>query len=222
MEDGIENFARELQKEIGYGLPGIDAQKLMAPEFKIDERFLEESSISARPGAVLILFYPDEDGIRFPLIQRPTYNGAHSGQIALPGGKREPEDENLTATALRETEEEIGVDRNSIRIIGALTPLFIPASNFKILPVAGYTAFKPDFVPDAFEVQSVITANVRELLDTPEPLKRMIRISSGLKINAPYYRVLDHMVWGATAMILSELLWLLKGRGAESTPPFQP
>lgn len=222
MEDGIENFARELQKRIDHGLPGIDAQRLMAPEFGIDKRFLKEVALNARPGAVLILFYPDDDGIRFPLIQRPTYNGAHSGQIGLPGGKKDPDDDNLTATALRETEEEIGVNRNQIRIIGALTPLFIPASNFNILPVAGYLPFKPEFVPDAFEVQSVITAHVGELLETPEPLRKMIRISSGMEIRAPYYSILGHVVWGATAMILSELLCLLKKRDAETAPPPQP
>lgn len=209
MNGMIVEFASELQKRIIKGLPGIPAQKQMAPRTDIDARFVEAASVNARQGAVLILFYPDDGEIWFPLIQRPTYQGAHSGQIALPGGKMDPGDHDLVETALRETEEEIGVDRNIIKTIGTLTPLFIPASNFKILPVVGYVPLKPVFVPDAFEVKSIIHAKLHDLRDAP-PLIKTISLASGIKVEAPYYNVMDHVVWGATAMILSEMFYLLK------------
>ena len=164
----------------------------------------------AKLGGVLILLYPQNGHIYLPLMLRPTYKGIHSGQVSFPGGKMEQQDTDLVSTALREAEEEIGISRERIRIIGNLSELYVFASNFKVLPVVGFIEEKPVFHPDRKEVEQVIETNLAMLLD-PSNIKRTdIQIASGFKINAPYYDVDGHVVWGATAVMLSEFVEIVK------------
>ena len=206
----LSEFVIQLKSGIQNGLPGIKAQKLMAPIIDLDERFMQHLAAKARPGAVLILFYGDHRQICFPLIQRPVYNGTHSGQISLPGGKMDPGDPDLIFTALRETEEEIGVPAKQIEVIAELTPLYIPVSNFLIHPVVGVMHQEPVFQKDPYEVHQIIISNTEELLSGNNIRNVLVAASSGKQIEAPCFDIQGHIVWGATAMILSELVQLLK------------
>ncbi|WP_235009895.1 NUDIX hydrolase [Algoriphagus boritolerans] len=165
-----------------------------------------------RKSGVLILFYPDERGAFFPLIKRPEYVGFHSGQVAFPGGKMELSDADIIQTALREAEEEVGVDRDQVRVLGRLSDLYIPTSNFLVSPVVGFLEKRPEFIPEANEVSRIIPTAV-PLLFNPEIKKRkMLTIGKSMNLDAPYFEIDGEIVWGATAMILSELIQILYPR----------
>ena len=199
----IERLAIRLQKP----LPGQDAHDKMASESRLKLK-MPSTNERTRESAVLILFYPSENQIFIPLILRPQYDGVHGGQMAFPGGRVEKEDENLIRTAMREAQEEIGVRLTDIEVIGQLTKLFIPPSNFNVQPVIGYMNHKPDFYPDAREVDKVIEITLEEILN-PEIIGRKILNIRGLEIDAPFYQIQEHTVWGATAMMISELLTII-------------
>jgi 8-oxo-dGTP pyrophosphatase MutT (NUDIX family) len=163
-----------------------------------------------KPSGVLILLYEVNGIIKFPLIQRPKYKGAHSGQVSFPGGKKEETDRDYMETALREAEEEIGVDPANVDIIGYLSELYIWASNFTVQPVLGFASGKPEFEADVSEVDEIIEAELNDILDKGKIKKREIKTSLGLKIDAPYFDIQGKVVWGATAMMLSELADLIR------------
>ncbi len=154
----------------------------------------------------MVLLYPHKNDIYLPLMKRPIYEGAHSGQISFPGGKFERTDADLTETALRETEEEIGVDRSRVEVVGVLSELFIIASNFKVIPTVGFVNEKPDFIPDPHEVAGVLNVSLAHLNDPQNQGMEQMRFRNNIVINSPYYNVQGNVVWGATAMMLSELL----------------
>jgi 8-oxo-dGTP pyrophosphatase MutT (NUDIX family) len=183
-------------------LPGEKAQLKMAPAF----RGTVSAAEHAVPAAVLVLFYPSGQETCLAFIKRNAYDGPHSAQVSFPGGAREPQDRNLEETALRETREELGI-REKIEILGALTPLHIPVSNYLVHPFVGWMEQTPVFQPDPAEVQYVIEATLTGLLD---PLQRgsAREIRQGVSMEVPYYRVGKEKIWGATAMMLSEVLQL--------------
>jgi 8-oxo-dGTP pyrophosphatase MutT (NUDIX family) len=158
----------------------------------------------------LILFYPEGDSAFFPLIKRPEYPGIHSGQVAFPGGKMEPQDINIAETALREASEEVGIDRSKVKILGQLTDLFIPTSNFLVSPVLGFTAERPDLIPEEREVSRIITTELITLTDPTVRRKKILEFGPTIKLDTPYFQIDGEVVWGATAMILSELIQLLR------------
>ncbi|HEX3006813.1 MAG TPA: CoA pyrophosphatase [Bacteroidales bacterium] len=186
-------------------LPGKDAQYDMAPSYRIK---LEEGNEKLLAG-VTILLYERNNEFYFPLIVRPEYEGAHGGQISLPGGKMDPGDRNLVVTALRECEEEIGIEASKIIVLGNLTELFIPVSSFEVHPLIGYFEGIPQFIPQASEVVSIIEVPLELLLneDTKE-FKRVI-FNSNEEI-VPFFKIGNKMVWGATAMILNEFIQVWK------------
>jgi 8-oxo-dGTP pyrophosphatase MutT (NUDIX family) len=199
----LEVFKAQLNEELNKGLPGFDAQKIMSPSIR--EHALKTSDPSiARDSSVLLLFYPKNGQLYLPFIKRTSGNTSHSGQISLPGGKYEESDTNRTVTAIRETNEELGVDCKKIKILGFLTELYIPVSNFMVLPVLGYCQQRPEFKMNPFEVEEVIEVPVQELL-AKNNISEFSFNTNKLKINAPYFDANGHKVWGATAMILSEL-----------------
>jgi 8-oxo-dGTP pyrophosphatase MutT (NUDIX family) len=200
----IEKLSLRLQKS----LPGQEAHKKMASESRLKLK-MPSPSERTRESAVLILFYPSKNQIFIPLILRPQYDGVHGGQMAFPGGRAEKEDENLTRTAMREAQEEIGVRLTDVKVIGQLTKLYIPPSNFFVQPVIGYMNHKPDFYPDAREVDKVIEVELAEIIN-PEIIGRKILNVRGVEINAPFYQIQEHTVWGATAMMISELLTVIQ------------
>lgn len=198
-------FIEQLKIRFQQPLPGEDAQFLMSPFGRQRIQQIDPEKYNPRKSAVLILLFPEQDSIRTILIQRPVYTGVHSGQVAFPGGKFEETDTDLQQTALRETFEEVGVPANTVEIIGKLTDLYINPSNFLVSPYIGFVSELPDFIMDAYEVQKIITVDLFSLNDIRIQSEKTITHSSGYKIKTPYYEIESLTVWGATAMIISEL-----------------
>jgi len=205
----FEFFIESIKAKINKPLPGEDAQFKMAPVTRANMMRQKVDLEEARKAAVLILLYPDTS-IMTVLIQRQDYDGIHSNQISFPGGQYEETDESLQHTAVRETCEEIGVRQEDIKIIGNLTKLYIPPSNFYVLPVIGYINNRPAFKPDIQEVKKVITVPIDQLSNDDMLQERSIQTSYQKRIDVPCFMLDGHIVWGATAMIISELIALLK------------
>ena len=156
--------------------------------------------------AVLILLYPVKGELHVVFMKRNEYDGPHSGQVSFPGGAWEAQDLSLEHTAIRETREEMGIEED-LEILGALTPLHIPVSNFLVFPFIAWLELTPVFSPDRSEVQYVIEVPLKDLLD-PAARESETLVHHGKTIEAPYYRVGKEKIWGATAMMLSEFLEL--------------
>jgi 8-oxo-dGTP pyrophosphatase MutT (NUDIX family) len=191
-------------------LPGTEAQFKMASSLRFPADFINQQKPKARKGSVLILLYPVDDIIHTVLTLRTSYKGVHSGQVSFPGGKKEEKDENLVHTALRETWEEIGVPDYDIEIIGGLSEIYIPASNFIVSPFVGLMNERPEFEPNPREVEKIIETDLFVLVDDTLRKQTQIKISESLTIDAPYFDIGGHIVWGATAMILSELSEIIR------------
>lgn len=191
-------------------LPGEEAQYEMAPIGRKRLSSFSDRIHSARKSAVLIVLYPNDDSINTILIQRPNYEGVHSGQIAFPGGKFEDADQILSNTALREANEEIGLDIDRIQIIGNLTDLYIAPSNFLVSPYIGFVEELNELIPNNYEVSKIIHTDLFNL--NKEDIKgiKSIEHSNGYKIKTPYYEIEGFTVWGATAMMISELNAIVK------------
>lgn len=196
------NFIDALDSRLKKPLPGEDVQYLMSPAGRLKLKDIDLSK--TQKSAVLVLLFPHKDTIESTLIVRPQYNGVHSGQVAFPGGKFENEDIHLKNTALRETHEEIGVNPNTVNIIGNLTDVYINPSNFLVTPFVGYTPQKPDFIPNIKEVDKIITFDVINFENKTIQTQKPIKLSMGFEINAPCYEMNDLTVWGATAMMICE------------------
>jgi 8-oxo-dGTP pyrophosphatase MutT (NUDIX family) len=197
-------FIDKLKTRLQQPLPGLTAHSVMASETRLKLK-MPSPNERTRESAVLILFYPSDNQVFIPLILRPQYDGVHGGQMAFPGGRAEKEDENLVRTALREAQEEIGVRVSDIKVLGKLTKLFIPPSNFYVQPVVGYMTRKPDFYPDPREVDRVIEIALEDLKN-PLLIGRKTLNVRGVEVDTPFYDILETTVWGATAMMISELL----------------
>ncbi|MFY0686505.1 MAG: CoA pyrophosphatase [Cyclobacteriaceae bacterium] len=204
-----DSFIQQLQEQLRSPLPGSQAHGKMKARFDSQNgvRFKHEGE--PQPGAVLVMFYKESGQWKFPLIQRPPYDGIHGGQIGLPGGKAEPEDSDLIQTALRETHEEIGVEPEKVEVIGSLSSFYVGASHYQILPVLGICHSVPSFVPDPKEVAEVIDAPIQDFLVPKASKEKEIEVR-GVKLMAPYYDVRDKFIWGATAMMLSELVEIIQ------------
>lgn len=201
----IERFIEELRERLTKPLPGENRQFEMAPVKRERISQIERSARTPRQSAVMIILYPQNNLLRTVLIERPVYEGVHSGQVAFPGGKFDEADKTLDRTALRETEEEIGIPATEIRVLGNLTDLYINPSNFLVTPFIGFMKNTPVFKANQREVNKIITIGLNELNDINIKGIKTLTHSSGMKIKTPYYEVEGLTVWGATAMIISEL-----------------
>ncbi len=210
------NFINILRDELKGKLPGEKAHLKMSPNVRFTG-LKEPNKNETRESAVLILFYPKSNRLYIPFIQRPTYNGAHSGQISLPGGKVESGELDFSQTALRETYEEIGVNTDDIEIIGQLSPIYIPNSNFNVWPYVGYINYTPEFNPDTYEVESILEASLSQIVN-PENIDFFEKEKNGILIKAPYINIDGRKVWGATAMIMSELIEIINSPKQSPTP----
>ena len=204
----INQFVDEFQKELKKGLPGVQAQQKMSPSLRNHSSEKSDPNL-ARDSSVLILFYQKGEHLFFPLIERTSGDHKHSGQISLPGGKYELSDEDLFETAIRETEEELGLDRNKIHILGPTTGIYIPVSNFQVQPIVAYYDGLPQFKADTFEVNQIIETNIQDVFKAESKSEETIH-KNGFEIRAPFYDIKGYKVWGATAMIVSELEELLQ------------
>jgi len=197
-----------LEKEI---LPAEAAHlKMMPPERKEIMKNLDLKSKNPKRAAVMMLLYPKDKQTHLVLIVRNSYPGVHSSQIAFPGGKVELSDTSLSHTALRETHEEIGIAPEKINVIKAYTEVYIPPSNFMVYPFLGYSHEELYFQPDPAEVAGIIELPLLHLLDDASLVNQKMDTSYSLAIDVPSFKIQEHYVWGATAMMLSELKETLK------------
>ncbi len=191
----------EIRAALQKPLPGIAAQIKLAPEYRV-ESLRSTPPADARLAGVLLLLYPLHGEWHFPLMKRVEDGLTHSGQISLPGGSQEA-GETLRETALREACEEVGAACDEIDVIGQLSTIYIPPSNFLVTPTVGYTFTRPDFRCDPREVAELIEAPLSTLFD-PGVVRREPWSLRGATVEVPFYQIGPHKVWGATAMILSE------------------
>ncbi len=197
-------FINQLKARLELPLPGQEAQFEMAHLKR--ERIMEHSAQfeNYKPSAVLILLYPIENQAHLLLIKRMDYKGHHSGQIALPGGKFEEDDVTLEKTALREFCEETGCIEKPT-IIGKLTPVYIPVSQFVVQPYVSYLNAKPSFAMNTQEVQQLIEWRIDELMEPEFVKETTVQVTENLRVKTNYFDVQNHVLWGATAMMLNEL-----------------
>lgn len=201
----LETLVEQLKVRLEDELPGEKAHVKMAPAHRFD---FPENKERARLSGVLILLYPFKDSVYTVLIKRAAYNGHHSGQISFPGGKYEDKDGTLVYTALREANEEVGVTFDEVRILGTISSLYIPVSNIMVLPVVGFAKARPEFVNDPIEVDAVLEVDLKDL-SNPENKKLGQIQTHRTTVKAPYFEVQKKIIWGATAMIIAELLEII-------------
>lgn len=191
-------------------LGGLDAQFKMAPELRLKYDKDKIEAQNPRKAAVLALFYPNEtDETTLLLTKRASYKGTHSAQISFPGGKIEQKDNNLQETALREAFEEVGVISTSTKIIREMTDVYIPPSNFLATPFIAYTIERPNFIKN-HEVAEIIEIKLVDLLDDKHLTSVNLSTSYMKNIDVPCFKIYNHIIWGATGMMLSEIKELLK------------
>ncbi|MEY4634946.1 MAG: hypothetical protein RJA55_744 [Acidobacteriota bacterium] len=199
-----------LQAALSGPLPGLDAQLRMAPTPRVgwDPFTIPEGT---RDGAALILIYPHNDTIHLPLTVRGSGLRNHTGQVSLPGG-RVDDGESIEACAIREAEEEIGVARGSVQLLGRLTPLHIPVSRFLLHPVVGFVPARPVFNRAEWEVARIIEPSLWQLRD-PGTVKREVQTRTygqqNVEVDVPFFDIESEKVWGATAMVLAEFCAIL-------------
>jgi 8-oxo-dGTP pyrophosphatase MutT (NUDIX family) len=200
------SFIKSLEKILSSNLPGEKAHDIMrtGPKFPKPLEYMKKKAI---PSAVLILLFPNNNTFNFILTLRSQRVETHKGQISLPGGAQE-QDESLEKTALRETEEEIGVSPETIELIGRLSTLYVPFSGFDIHPYVGWATEMPEINISVEEVDKIISVPVTELIDSNN-----LRIKNtslrGIPVKMPYFNLKNEIVWGATSMILSEFKQLI-------------
>lgn len=204
----------EAKRRLSAPLPGVPAQLRMSTRPRISPEEYRHSS-PPKEGAVLVLLYPVDGRLYFPLTRRTDHVAHHKGQISLPGGARDDGDGSFWQVAVRETEEELAVAGGTITCLCALTPLYIPASNFDIHPFVGFIPSRPAFSVNPAEVAELIEMPLEALLD-PTAGREETRSVHGRAVQVPYYHFQTHQIWGATAMVLSELEVLL-GQEPQST-----
>ncbi len=208
----FNRFKSSLSKLKNLELPGEEIQMKMAPmERLVELKRLAQNKSNANKAGVMVLFYPSlSNHTQFVLILRKTYRGVHSGQVGFPGGRYELQDRDLLNTALRETEEEVGIPRSQMNVIKQLTEMYIPPSNFVVYPYLGTTDINPKFVLQEDEVESIIEVDLNHFLDDNSIISKKITTSYALDLDVPAFQLNGHVVWGATAMILSEVRHLLQ------------
>ncbi|MEG0795687.1 MAG: CoA pyrophosphatase [Odoribacter sp.] len=209
MENKEKMKSQKIRTALYNVLPGEKAHSKMAPRPKFIEGIEGIHSCPPVNSAILALIIPFENELAIPFIKRVNAGKYHGGQIAFPGGKMEKDDANALQTALRECHEEIGVPEERVSILGVLSDIYIPLSNFNITPIVGVTLQKPEFTLSEGEVEKVIMVKLSELFDDKNKTTSSFYRHEH-KIVAPGYKIGDNFIWGATAMIIAELEQLMK------------
>ena len=207
----FNHFIERIPKIAQEKLLGEQSHLKMCPPERADlMKGINLETIKPREAAVMMLFYPKNNKTHIALILRTSYNGVHSSQIAFPGGKVEKFDENFQETALRETHEEIGIPPELIKVVRNFTPIYIPPSNFMVYPFLGYSNNELIFNPDSNEVAGIIELPLTHFLNENIVISTKMNTSYNEEIAVPAFKIQEHIVWGATAMMLSELKDILK------------
>lgn len=188
---------------------------------RLARRFDPPEGVSPRQGAVLVLLYPDGDDLRLPLTVRSERLAHHRGEVSLPGGAIDPGDAGPVAAALRECDEELGVEPASVAAWGTLSPFYIPPSNFRVTPVVGFRGQQPELRPNGDEVSAVVTVTLRELLD-PALVVTERWMLRGMEVDVPFFAIGGHKVWGATAIVLSEFVARMRRAAQAARHPSEP
>lgn len=204
----LREIEQSLRERLAGSLPGVDAQLRFAPSPRRKGWQPGHFPDDARMAAALVLLYPVAGGVAVPLTVRASGLSRHAGQISLPGGATEP-GETLADAALREASEEIGVDPASVRVLGELTPIHVLVSGFTLHPIVGVTDRRPEFNPDPREVEEILEVSLDHLRDASR-IRQGTRMREGVAVEFPYFDLLGHQVWGATAMVLGEFICLLQ------------
>ena len=207
----FEVFFDAINNIVEVELPSTSAHIKMAPleRVKIMKDGFDNFG-NARKAAVMMLFYPKNEVAHLLLIIRNSYPGVHSSQIAFPGGKVEEIDLDLKETALRETYEEIGIHPNNIKVIRDFSKVYIPPSNFLVYPFLGVSSTELEFTLQEDEVAGIVELPLSLLLDDSIIVLKKMKTSYSKSIEVPVFQIGEHSVWGATAMMLSELKDALK------------
>lgn len=204
-------FIKKIKEALTPPLPGSVAHDLLAPEHRKSLLLQNNDLTKAQLSSVLVLFFPDSNNRpSIVFTKRVEYKGVHSGQISFPGGKAERHDQDYFDTAYRETEEEIGIERSNIQTLGVLSELYVPPSNFIIFPVVGAAFESPAFVRDPKEVAEIIQVPFEFFFNNGAVSVHQVTTSNSLSFNVPGYMINNNLIWGATAMILSELIHVTK------------
>ena len=206
----FEDFTKNITQLKKIQLGGVEAQFKLAPEMRLSYDDKKITANNQKIAAVLALFYPNNNNnTSLLLTKRASYNGPHSNQISFPGGKIEKSDNNLSQTALRETFEEVGVSQEKVEILREITNVYIPPSNFLVTPFIGITKTKPMFKVNS-EVAEIIEVSFLDLLDDNNVGTIQITNSYMRETLVPSFNINGSVIWGATAMILSEIKEVLK------------
>lgn len=209
MIDRLDVLAEVLRDRLAAPLPGLAAQLTMSPPYRGDPRALVEAAERARKAAVLALLFPGSDGPALVLTERTASLRHHAGQIALPGGRLD-DGETPEQAALREAEEEVGVPRDAPDVLGRLTDLYIPPSRFTVTPCVAVMPERPTLFPAEAEVARVIELPLATLLDPAVRAESPWTAPSGETVTMPFYALPEGRLWGATAMMLAELVAILR------------
>jgi len=207
----FDTFLKSVSKIKNIELPGESSQFKMSPPFRLELTELNrEAKKSSKKAGVLVLIYPDSNlQTHLVLILRKAYEGVHSAQVGFPGGRLEKQDHSLEYAAVRETFEEIGVPIKQVKIVRALTELYIPPSNFTVYPFLGFVSSIPEFKIQEDEVEEIIEVSLSHFLNEPSMITTSVTTSYKIDVEVPAFHLNGHIVWGATAMMLSELKDLL-------------
>jgi 8-oxo-dGTP pyrophosphatase MutT (NUDIX family) len=209
----MQKFIHSLRERLNNPLPGESAQKkMLSRQLSGEENSRFKVPENHKKASVLALFYPKNSEWHLALMQRPESPYAHSRQVSFPGGGAEEHDLDEAETALRETEEEFGIPKAKIEILGRLTHVYIPVSNYLVHPFIGFLIEEPEFFPDSNEVEEIVEVPISQLLDPTNRKRKEIEIHGGVILqDVPYFHLSDKVIWGATAMMLGELTELMEG-----------
>lgn len=199
----------EIENALKRPLPGKVGQYIMAPGYRPDYNLDEVMKFHPRIGGVLLLLDPHEEETKIIFTLRKQYLGTHSGQMSFPGGKQESSDSDIIHTALRETSEEIGIAPEHIRVIGRLSELYIPPSNFLVYPTVGVLREEARFIKQENEVEEIIKIPLSFFLDEKSRGTAKINAGQGHMVDVPAYIYGDYTIWGATAIMMSEFIYMM-------------